>query len=105
MLLIETNVILSKAIQNSIINLNRMRSFKSITYLSCLVDGYSNGHELCSATHRFVSTYEIDFRQGFVKNKERKLAYIFNTRLCYIAKVLLLIIYIASVQVNLQLEI
>ena len=48
---------------------------------------YSNGYDLCSTTRRFVS-YEADFLQGLLKNKDRKLAQTFNFSICYIYDVL-----------------
>jgi len=36
----------------------------------------------------FLYAYEADFLQGLIKNKERKLAQIFNSSFCYIDDVL-----------------
>jgi len=66
LLLVETHLTLSKAMQYLIINIHRERSFKCFFYRQhiCPVwwtsdstsDYYSNGYELCSVTCWFVST-------------------------------------------------
>ena len=61
LLLVETNLTLSKAIQYLIINIDRERSFKCFFYRQHISpvwwtasdatsDWYSNGYEFCSAT-------------------------------------------------------
>jgi hypothetical protein len=79
LLLVETNLSLSKTFQNLIMNINRTRSFKCFNQYICPVwwtdvstnNWYSNGCELWSTTCRFVSTSFKGFSRIKIDNKLR----------------------------------
>ena len=90
MLLVETSLTLSKAIQNLIINIEKI-----IHILDVLIDNMSvlfSGEVLqqmvsipmgtnCAPllANLFLHAYEADFLQGLLKNKDRKLAQTSNS--------------------------
>ena len=90
MLLVETSLTLSKAIQNLIINIEKI-----IHILDVLIDNMSvlfSGEVLqqmvsipmgtnCAPllANLFLRAYEADFLQGLLKNKDRKLAQTSNS--------------------------
>jgi hypothetical protein len=83
--LVETNLTLSKAIKNLIINIKRTRSFKVILFNRqhiCPVwwtsvstdDGIPMGPKCAPIlADLFLHDYEADFFKGFLKNENKKL--------------------------------
>ena len=97
LLLVETNLTLSKPIQNLVININMTRYHSKVVFLIDNIFVLFGGRVFqqmigipvdtnCAPllADLFLRPYGEDFFQELLKNKERKLAQTFNSSFCYI---------------------